>query len=146
MAVELIDTITDSEWEIMRVIWTQKESTSNDMIDILHEKTQWKPSTVKTLLSRLVDKGYLETRREGKQFVYSALIKEESGMNHAIDHLLEKVCNKDVGKLTYQLINEEELSLSDIEKLQQLLEEKKQTAPDTIICTCIPGQCRCEER
>lgn len=46
--------ITKTEWEIMRILWTQGECYSSDVIALLSEKFDWKPSTVKTLISRLV--------------------------------------------------------------------------------------------
>ena len=66
--------ISNAEWEIMRVVWTKEETTSSEILDILEDKTDWTASTVKTLLKRLVDKGYLSTQKVGKSFRYSALI------------------------------------------------------------------------
>lgn len=51
-----MQTISEAEWEVMRVIWARKQLKSSDIIDILQEKFQWSPSTIKTLLGRLVDK------------------------------------------------------------------------------------------
>ena len=48
--------ISNSEWEVMRVLWASEEQKSSDIIRILQEKFYWSPSTIKTLLGRLVDK------------------------------------------------------------------------------------------
>ena len=56
--------ISEAEWEVMRVVWSNRETTSKFVIDTLGEKKSWTPST-KTLLSRLVEKGFLETRKQG---------------------------------------------------------------------------------
>lgn len=61
--------ISNAEWEIMRVVWTKEETTSSEILDILEDKTDWTASTVKTLLKRLVDKGYLSTQRLESLFV-----------------------------------------------------------------------------
>ncbi|GMA69927.1 hypothetical protein GCM10025879_11730 [Leuconostoc litchii] len=50
--------LTISEWEIMRVIWTLGEATSNQIIHIMYSKKKWQPSTVKTLLNRILQKGF----------------------------------------------------------------------------------------
>lgn len=52
MAKDKLATITDAEWEVMRVIWTQGKTTSREVHTLLNEKKEWKSTTVKTLLSR----------------------------------------------------------------------------------------------
>ncbi len=143
MKVAKIESITDAEWEIMRVVWAKKETTSTEIIDILDSKMAWKPSTVKTLLSRLVTKDYLFTRKEGKQFIYQASVLEENAVREARNDLLDKICDKKIGTMIYEMIKEKELSYSDIEKLELLLTEKKKKAPGEVACNCIPGQCQC---
>ncbi|MHC3417889.1 BlaI/MecI/CopY family transcriptional regulator [Aerococcus sp. Group 1] len=58
------NSITDSEHQVLRVIWAQGATTSRFVIDSLSEKTGWKPTTIKTLLHRLVNKGYLATEKK----------------------------------------------------------------------------------
>ncbi|MFW3538962.1 CopY/TcrY family copper transport repressor [Vagococcus fluvialis] len=143
MTNKQIETITDAEWEIMRVVWTKKETTSTEIINVLESKTEWKPSTVKTLLSRLVAKNYLFTRKEGKQFVYQASVQEDDAIKEARNELFDKICNKKIGSTIIETVKERELSISDIEILEQLLREKKDSAPTEVSCNCIPGQCNC---
>lgn len=143
MTNKQIETITDAEWEIMRVVWSKEETNSTEIIQVLEAKTEWKPSTVKTLLSRLVTKNYLITRKEGKQFIYQALVKESDAIKEASEELLDKICNKKVGNILINIVKEKELSLGDIKTLEVLLKEKKTKAPLEVACNCIPGQCTC---
>ena len=69
--------ISNAEWEIMRVIWTLGETTSRQIIEVLSDKKNWKPATTKTLIGRLVSKGYVGTRREGRAYIYYPVIKEQ---------------------------------------------------------------------
>lgn len=91
----------------------------------MESKTEWKPSTVKTLLSRLVAKNYLFTRKEGKQFVYQASVQEDDAIKEARNELFDKICNKKIGSTLIETVKERELSISDIEILEKLLREKK---------------------
>ena len=43
-------TITDSEWMVMRAIWTMGHATSRELIDAMNELEGWSASTTKTLL------------------------------------------------------------------------------------------------
>lgn len=58
--------ISDSEWEVMRVIWTLGQTTAQEITSILGDSMDWKPATVKTLLGRLVKKEVIWTEQEGK--------------------------------------------------------------------------------
>lgn len=49
-------TITDSEWMVMRAIWTMGHATSRELIDAMNELEGWSASTTKTLLHRLIQK------------------------------------------------------------------------------------------
>ncbi len=64
--------ISDSEWEIMRVIWTLGQSTAQEITQILAESMEWKAATVKTLLGRLVKKEAVWTEQEGEKIYLSS--------------------------------------------------------------------------
>lgn len=131
--------ITPAEWQIMRVIWTLGQSTSNQVITILQQKVDWKPATIKTLLRRLVGKGALKTTRQGRAFIYTPLIKEQITMNEAADQLFSSICEMYVGATLYHVVEHASLSKDDIDRLQTLLAEKKKDAPEEVECNCVPG-------
>ncbi|MHC5216786.1 CopY/TcrY family copper transport repressor [Enterococcus sp. LJL128] len=135
--------ITDAEWEVMRVVWAQQETTSNEVYTILNEKMQWKKNTVKTLLSRLSEKGLLATKPLGNKFIYYALVEERRSLADLSDELLAKICSKKVGEVAGLLLQKSTLSFSDIEQLEKLLAQKKKEAVASVPCNCIPGQCQC---
>lgn len=135
--------ISEAEWEIMRVVWANKAVTSREVIDILESKMAWKESTIKTLLGRLVDKQALETTKEGRKFIYTAKISENKTMNEYATDILSRVCRKDNGKVAYDLVENSKLSQEDIAQLMELLKEKALTAPEEVACECAVGQCDC---
>lgn len=136
-------TISESEWEIMRVVWANGSVTSREVIDILEDKMDWKESTIKTLMGRLVDKGALATTKDGRKFIYNADISEEDTVRNYSTDILARVCNKQNGNVIHQLVEAAELSQDDINQLQKLLAEKATTAPLEVSCACVPGQCDC---
>ncbi len=146
MDASVIEKITDAEWEIMRIVWTKRKTTSSEIIEVLDHKTEWKPSTVKTLLARLVEKGFLKTSKEGNKYIYTPLVEENISIKQAAEHLLTKVCNKKTGSLVELIIEERELSFDDIDAIEALLEEKRKTAVQSVLCNCVPGQCKCHEK
>ncbi|MDN5371717.1 MAG: hypothetical protein PWR19_763 [Carnobacterium sp.] len=135
--------ITAAEWEIMRVAWANESVTSKEITAILENKKQWKAATIKTLIGRLVDKGALQTIKEGNKFIYSAAVTEEESMDSYTDDIFSRVCNKQSGQVISKMIAEATLSKTDIALLKKLLEQKENTALDEVPCECAPGQCEC---
>ena len=137
--------ISNAEWEIMRVVWTKEETTSSQILEILEQKTDWTASTVKTLLKRLVDKGYLATQKSGKSFLYSTLVSEEEAINRQADELFDKFCQRKHTVIIKHLLETTPMTMADINDLQALLLSKKEEALEEVPCNCIPEQCRCKE-
>lgn len=134
--------ISDSEWEVMRVIWTMGQSTAKEITDLLSANKNWKTATVKTLLGRLVKKGILQPESQGKKFIYTPLVSEEATVRSATENLFSHICAKKVGQTIAEMIMEAELTAADIAMLQEALAAKQPVA--TIDCNCIPGQCQCK--
>lgn len=135
--------ITDAEWEVMRVVWAHSEVTSKEVTQILNQKTEWKNTTVKTLLSRLVEKKMLTTKPSGNKFIYYALVEERKSIQVLSEELLNRVCSKKVGSVIEEIISDSVLSFSDIEQIEKVLLEKKKVAVDSVPCNCSVGQCTC---
>ena len=130
--------ITPAEWQIMRVVWSLRQTTSSQIIEILQKKVDWKPATIKTLLRRLVDKKALSATRQGRGFIYEPLVPEQQTMDQAADNLFNNICERHVRSTLEHVINNVTLSKDDIAKLQELLASKAINSPDHVKCNCIP--------
>lgn len=133
--------ISDSEWEVMRVIWTQEATTAQEIIAILGQTMDWKPATIKTLLGRLVKKEAVRTEQSGKKYIYYPAISESTTVKSATENLFSHICAKRIGETINELIEEAQLTPEDVVMLQEQLAAKETVA--TIECNCIPGQCEC---
>lgn len=136
--------ITDSEWEVMRVVWANDKVTSKEIIEVLQQKKDWGTATIKTFIGRLVKKGMLETERQGNKFIYSAKIGESEFIRSTIDDTFNNICDKEVGSTIVGLIEKSILSVDDIKNLEKVLEMKKEDAVEEVPCNCSPGQCHCK--
>ena len=74
--------ISNSEWEVMKVVWQLAPTTANRVCEVLLPDSDWKPRTVQTLLTRLTQKGILTYEKNGREFVYTPLYSE-SECTHA---------------------------------------------------------------
>ncbi|VIW57101.1 transcriptional repressor [Streptococcus pneumoniae] len=129
--------ISDAEWQVMKIIWMQGEQTSTDLIRVLAERFDWSKSTVQTLLARLVEKECLTRKKEGKSFVYSALLTLDQSRDLLVQDIKDKVCSRRIRNLLVDLIVECEFTQTDLEDLEAVISEKKSSAVTEVRCNCM---------
>lgn len=133
-------TISDSEWEVMRIVWTLNEVSSTKVIEELQAKRDWTESTIKTLLRRLVKKGLLKTKKDGRRFLYTATVSQAQIMTEAAQELLDRMCDMHKGEVILQLLANSPISKSDLNKMKNEINKKEKDAPETIPCNCLPDK------
>ncbi|CAG6032418.1 transcriptional repressor [Streptococcus pneumoniae] len=129
--------ISDAEWQGMKIIWMQGGQTSTDLIRVLAERFDWSKSTVQTLLARLVEKECLTRKKEGKSFVYSALLTLDQSRDLLVQDIKDKVCSRRIRNLLADLIVECEFTQTDLEDLEAVILEKKSSAVTEVRCNCM---------
>ena len=129
--------ISDAEWQVMKIIWMQGEQTSTDLIMVLAERFDWSKSTIQTLLARLVEKECLTRKKEGKFFVYSALLTLDQSRDLLVQDIKDKVCSRRIKNLLADLIVECDFTQADLEDLEAVISEKKSSAVTEVKCNCM---------
>ena len=129
--------ISDAEWQVMKIIWMQGEQTSTDLIRVLAERFDWSKSTIQTLLARLVEKECLTRKKEGKLFVYSALLTLDQSRDLLVQDIKGKVCSRRIKNLLADLITECDFTQADLEDLEAVISEKKSSAVTEVKCNCM---------
>ena len=129
--------ISDAEWQVMKIVWMQGEQTSSDLIRVLAERFNWSKSTVQTLLARLVEKECLTRKKEGKSFVYSALLTLDQSRDLLVQDIKDKVCSRRMKQLVANLIMECDFTQADLADLETVISEKKASAVAEVRCNCM---------
>ena len=129
--------ISDAEWQVIKIIWMQGEQTSTDLIRVLAERFDWSKSTIQTLLARLVEKECLTRKKEGKFFVYSALLTLDQSRDLLVQDIKDKVCSRRIKNLLADLIVECDFTLADLEDLEAVISKKKSSAVTEVRCNCM---------
>ena len=129
--------ISDAEWQVMKIIWMQGEQTSTDLIRVLAERFDWSKSTIQTLLARLVEKECLTRKKEGKFFVYSALLTLDQSRDLLVQDIKDKVCSRRIKNLLADLIMECDFTLADLADLEAVISSKKSSAVTEVKCNCM---------
>ena len=119
---DIIATITDSQLEIMKVLWKKRQPMSVAEITQELHGSEWKASTIKTLIRRLHEHGVLSMDQYGVQR-YSPLITEEDYQKYQAAELVNRAFAGEAGQLISALYKGNMLKSSEIQKLRNLLEE-----------------------
>ena len=136
-------TISAAEWQVMRVLWAQPGTTSQEIIQALQEGFDWQATTVKTLLGRLRKKNYLRMAKETSKYHYYPLISEEEHLQAQVELLLATICSTKQGQLVEKLLDTGTFSQKSLENIVSKISQLQKTAPESIVCQCLPGQCTC---
>ena len=114
------DKISDSELEVMKVLWRAEDALPVNVIrETLQKDRGWEPTTVKTLIGRLAAKGAIRQEKRNV-FYYSPLISEEEYNAWATDNLIRKLYNGSARDLVAALVQSDGLSRDDIEELRNM--------------------------
>ena len=120
MSVSLADKISDSELEVMKVLWQAGEALPVNVIrETLQQNRGWEATTVKTLIGRLLAKGVIAQEKR-KVFYYLPRITEAEYNAWATDNLIQKLYRGSAKNLVAALVQSEGLSQTDIEELRGL--------------------------
>ncbi|HWR40747.1 MAG TPA: BlaI/MecI/CopY family transcriptional regulator, partial [Patescibacteria group bacterium] len=117
--------ISDTEWQIMKVLWTKAPQTANEVIQKFDGVTTWKPNTIKTLLGRLVKKKALAFNKEGRAYVYYPLVAESECVKAESRSFLEKVFCGSLNVMFANFLEEQDLSRDEIAALKNILDRKE---------------------
>lgn len=118
--MQFIRQISDSELELMRIIWAKGGNAlfSEIMSEVKEKNKNWKANTVLTFLSRLVDKGMLMTQKKGRLNEYISLVSENDYTIEQTKTFLNKVYNGNVKNLFSTLIQQDCITSDDFQELQ----------------------------
>ena len=117
--------ISDAELDLMEVLWASAEPlTSAEVAERLEERG-WSLATIKTMLSRLIAKGAITHREDGRRFLYSPAIEREAYVGSESRRFVDRLFGGRLSPLVARLAEEDALDAKDIAEIEALLKELK---------------------
>lgn len=115
--------ISETEWEVMRVVWAEHPITAADIVARLTAADPtWHPKTTRTLLARLVEKKALDYTERGRVYVYEPRVSEQDCIAAASGSFLERVFGGALKPMLTHFIEQRRLSPQELAELRALLE------------------------
>lgn len=105
------------EHVVMQILWDCKQATADEVRKALPQDQEFKESTIRTILRRLEEKGYLQHEVEGRTFVYRPRVKPENVASRQVLGIIDRLCRGSVEKLLVGMVDAE---LITPEKLREL--------------------------
>ena len=121
--------ISESEWRVMKIIWNDCPQTLPEILDRLKE-TGWSKTTIQTYLSRLVKKGALSTKRQGKGYLYYPAVSESDCQLAESRSFLSRVYDGSLSRMVMGFVKSGELSQEELNELKSLIDQPEKIDAD----------------
>jgi BlaI family penicillinase repressor len=117
--------ITETEWDIMKIVWARSPISAQEIIDALSAQDEWHPKTAKTLLGRLVKKRALGFKKEGRAYLYRPLVAESDCIAAESESFLDRVFGGSLKPMLAHFAETRKLSPTEIAELKRLLKKSE---------------------
>lgn len=118
--------ISESEWEVMKVLWKNPNRTMSFIVEQL-EGRGWSYSTIKTFVKRLTDKEFVVAdKSQGKNFLYKCAVKEQECKINETKNFLAKVFDNSLSMFVSTLVKESNLSKKEKEELMNIINKMEE--------------------
>ncbi|MBM4152323.1 MAG: BlaI/MecI/CopY family transcriptional regulator [Kiritimatiellaceae bacterium] len=121
--------LSKTEWLIMKLCWKNGKSTARQIFESAPESRNWEYQTVKTLLDRIADKGYLKREKLGPLCLYEPSVPRKKAMAEAIDTFFSTVMDNGLAPLFAHLANGRKLTQEELNSLKELVEQHEEDEP-----------------
>lgn len=121
-----IEKLTPAEWQIMETIWQLGGSPSvRDVLENAFPEGEKAYTTVQTIMNILEKKGLLKRKKQGLVNFYKPARSRDQMVKFEMSQLVSRVFKGSIPAFANYLINSEDLTLNEIEKIKKLLGEKE---------------------
>lgn len=114
--------ISEAESIVMEVLWRKSPMATEDIVSALSAQ-RWQAPTIKTLLSRLLGKGAIRAEKDGRRYLYSAVLQRDEWLSSESTGLLDRLFGGRVAPLVAHFSKQRKLSKKDIAELKRIVTE-----------------------
>ncbi len=113
--------LTQAEWQIMNALWEKHPATAREIMTRLPQGVKWAYTTVKTMLSRLVEKEAVNEHKQANTSIYEPLVSQRKARLSAFRLLLDQSFDGAMGPLMHFMLQEQKLNDKQKKELIEIL-------------------------
>jgi len=123
--------LTQAEWQIMNALWEKHPATARDVMSRLPKDVKWAYTTLKTMLSRLVEKKAVSEQKQSNTSMYEPLISQRKARLSAFRLLLDQSFDGAMGPLMHFMLQEQKLNDKQKKELIEILQSESEESGET---------------
>jgi BlaI family transcriptional regulator, penicillinase repressor len=117
--------LTELENEVMQVVWDTGPCPVEAVHQIVARKRKLKETSVRTILRRLEQKGYLRHEEKGRAYVYRAAETARSLAARAVRQIIDRLCKGSVEDLVSGMVEAKVLSKAEMNRLEEFVRDRQ---------------------
>jgi len=117
--------ISKSELQVLDILWNESPLTVGQIIERLQAVTVWHANTIKTMLTRLLNKGAVLRNKDGKRYFYAPGITRNSVVSEESEGFLSRFFEGKMAPFVAHFAENKQLSKSDIKEIELILKKLK---------------------
>ena len=124
--------LTPAEWKVMKVVWRHRYRgcAARDVYTETARTEGWAPTTTKSILKRLVDKGHLSVRQVGNAYLYEPAGTAVKSLLAAADSLIENLLEGTSGLVISHMLERTRLTDDELARLRDLIDRRTADRPE----------------
>jgi BlaI family penicillinase repressor len=119
------------ESAVMQVVWSKGRVTADDVRQALARRQDLKDSTVRTILRRLEEKGYVEHDVDGRTYVYRPRVEPQNVASQQVRGIIDRFCRGSVENLLVGMVDDNLITPDKLRELAARIEEAEATQKKT---------------
>jgi len=125
-----IEFLTEVELEFMTLLWKLGQGTVRDVLANLARERNLAYTSAATILRILEQKKFVESTKQGKTFIYRALLTKDAYQSRSLKNLSVKLFDDTPASLVARLVDDYNLSKEDLGEIRALLDRRIQDDTD----------------
>ncbi len=109
---------------LMDHIWSRGPATAEHCREALRQRHPMKDSTVRTVLRRLEEKGFLRHEVQGRTYLYRAVQERRNIAARAVRHIIDRFCGGSAEQLLVGMVEDEVIDRAELQRLAKKITEK----------------------
>jgi len=117
--------LSELEHVVMDYLWARGPANSEQVREGLASRRPMKDATVRTILRRLEQKGYVTHRVDGRTYIYSGAERPQNVAVSAVRQIIDRFCSGSVELLLVGMVDQEVVSRRELESLAKKIAQRK---------------------